>query len=235
MTERDPVALSPESDAESLSDQVVAALQRRILSGEIPIGTWLRHGALAEEFGISRTPVREALRILAAQGIVTIHANRGARVNGQSSHDIREIGEVRGELEGFAAALAAERASDDQIRRMNASWEEFKRALDDPTADQAALWAASNEEFHSVVLEASGNHQLSITISELRRRLPHNVSFGAYAGNSRLIAKNLEEHEGIAAAIVDQQPAKARRLMTAHIRNSVEAVVRWVESNSAAT
>jgi DNA-binding GntR family transcriptional regulator len=120
--------LPGEDDSDSLSERVVAVLQRRILSGEIPIGSWLRHGTIADEFGISRTPVREALRILAAQRIVTINRNKGAQVNGQSTRNISEIGEVRAELEGFAAALAAKRIDDAQIERMN----EARRLEDHP-------------------------------------------------------------------------------------------------------
>ncbi|GAA1002490.1 GntR family transcriptional regulator [Acrocarpospora pleiomorpha] len=216
----------------SLSDQLVAVLQRRIISGEIPIGTWLRHSALAEEFGISRTPVREALRILASQGIVTIAPNRGAQVNGQSGHDIREIGQVRAELEGLAAALACDRIDDRQTLRMMRSWDEFRASLDEPVAVQAERWAKSNDHFHSVILEAAGNKYLTLTIRELRRRLPHNLSFGAYAGNSRLIRKNLQEHEAITNAILAQDAGLARRLMTEHIRNSNEAIAHWVDQFS---
>lgn len=215
---------------ESMSDQVVSRLQRQILSGEIAIGTWLRHGAIAEEFGVSRTPVREALRILAAQGTVTIVPNRGARVNGQSGQDIREIGEVRADLEGLAAALAADRMNDEQVARMTDSWQSFRTTLDRPAAEQAAAWVEANEVFHSVIVEAAGNPHLSQTINDLRRKLPHNLSFGAYAGNSRLIARNLAQHESIAEAIVAQDAERARREMVNHITSSIEATARWAES-----
>lgn len=79
----DPVIrpLAASGDADAMADRIVAVLQHKILSGKIPVGAWLRHSALAEEFGVSRTPVREALRILASQGIVTIRPNSGARVD----------------------------------------------------------------------------------------------------------------------------------------------------------
>ncbi|MER7282635.1 GntR family transcriptional regulator [Dactylosporangium sp. NPDC000244] len=229
------ILIRDSGNGESLSDVVVANLQRRILSGEIPIGTWLRHGALAEELGISRTPVREALRILAAQGLVTIAPNRGAQVNGQSGQDIREIGEVRAELEGFASELAADRMDDAQIKRMTGSWETFRESLGGSPSEQAEQWAVSNEEFHSVILEAARNPYLSLTINELRRRLPHNLSFAAYAGNSRLITRNLKEHEAIADAILSQDGPRARRLMAAHIRTSIDATARWVEQAAGET
>ncbi|WP_214106143.1 GntR family transcriptional regulator [Acrocarpospora catenulata] len=217
----------------SLSDQLVAVLQRRVISGEVPIGAWLRHEALAEEFGVSRTPVREALRILADQGFVSIVPNRGARVNGLSGHDIREIGQVRGELEGLAAALACDRINDDQTKRMTQSWDAFRESLDESQDVQTERWMRANDEFHSVILEAAGNHHLTLTIGVLRRRLPHNISFATYAGNSRLIKKNLAEHEAIAKAILEQDHELARRLMSEHIRNSNEAIAHWVDKNAA--
>lgn len=214
-----------------LSLTIVSALQRRILSGELPIGTWLRHGAVAEEFGISRTPVREALRILDAQGIVSIVPNRGARVNGHSSRDIREIGVVRAELEGLAAELAAEQMNDEQTARLRTAWTRFTELMDKPASreEMASAWATANEDFHSVIFEAARNRQLTQTIGELRRRLPHNVSYAAYEGNTRQLQRNVQEHEAIAAAILAHDGKRARRLMTEHIRRSNEAIARWVD------
>ena len=222
---------------EPLSDRVVAVLQSRIISGQIPVGTWLRHNTIADEFGISRTPVREALRILAARDIVTIVPHRGAQVNGQSGQDIRDIGQVRAELEGMAAGMAADRIDDAQLQRMKGAWQGFKAKIDgDPTTsqDQASEWAESNEQFHSVILEAAGNKYLVVAIDELRRRLPHNLAYGAYAGNSRLLAKNLQEHEAISDAILAQDSELARRLMAEHIRTSIEHTARWVENATSA-
>ncbi|GAA4727537.1 hypothetical protein GCM10023350_08160 [Nocardioides endophyticus] len=237
MTIGQPADAPEPTPAEPISDRIVAALQRRILSGEIPIGAWLRHGALAEEFGVSRTPVREALKILHSQGVVAIDPHRGARVNGHSGKDIREIGAVRAELEGFAAELATERINDAQLKRMREAWEGFGDAIQQLSENeedqriQAERWVESNNQFHSVIVEASGNHQLVLSIAELKRRLPQNLSYGAYAGNSRLLLKNLEQHEGIASAIINHDARLARRLMVSHLRSSNEATARWVESN----
>lgn len=227
-----------ENHGSALSDRLVAELQRRILTGQIGVGTWIRHGAIAEEFGVSRTPVREALRVLDAQGIVTIEQNRGARVNGHSGRDIREIGEVRAELEGLAAALATERINDGQLGRMREAWKKFEDAIQGPSGEVAseagALWVEANEAFHGVILEAAGNRQLNMTIEELSRRLPRNVAFSAYAGNSRLLQRNADEHQAVAKAIVVSDAAAARAAMAAHVRSSSEAMARWVEDQVAA-
>jgi DNA-binding GntR family transcriptional regulator len=218
----------------ALSDHLVDELQRRIFSGDLPVGSWLRHAALAEEFGVSRTPVREALRVLEAQGIVTIVQNRGARVNGHSGRDIRELGAIRAELEGLAAELAASRIDDDQLDRLQSAWRDYEEAIGSAGGDPAkgptsTLWAEANEAFHSVILQASGNRQLGLSIADISRRLPRNSAYAAYAGNSRLLRMNNEEHKAIADAIANGDARRARTAMTRHIHSAAEAMARWVE------
>ncbi|MEU9823104.1 GntR family transcriptional regulator [Pseudonocardia alni] len=233
----DETAAADDRSGESVSDRIAREVGRRILAGEITVGSWLRHGALALEFGTSRTPVREALRVLNAQGIVTIVQNRGARVNGHSSRDIRELGQVRSQLEGFAAELACERITDDQLARLQNSWADFRALLDDyagaddesTRAAYGAHWVRSNAAFHGTVVAAAGNHQLVLSLEDVHRRLPANHSYTAYANNSRLLRRNLAEHEAIAQAISEHRPETARRLMTAHILAANDATVRWLE------
>ncbi len=221
----------------ALSDRLVDELQRRILSGAIPVGSWLRHNNLADEFGISRTPVREALRVLGSRGIVTIVQNRGARVNGHSATEMRELGQVRAELEGFAAELAVQWINDDQLAQMHDALGQFEVAIDDYALDPArsrtpeanARWAEANECFHGAILRGSGNRQLLLSIEDISRRLPRNSNYPVYAGNSRLLQHNLDEHQAVADAIVARNAKKARTAMVKHIRSSTEALVRFIE------
>ena len=99
----------------ALVDKLAATLQARMISGELVSGTRLRQEALAEEFGVSRTPVREALRKLQASGLVEVQPHRGALVRAPSAREIRDAYEVRAELEGLAAQLAAERIHHEQL------------------------------------------------------------------------------------------------------------------------
>ena len=219
----------------STTDRIVTEIQRQIVTGQIPIGAWLRHGALAEEFDVSRTPIREALRVLAAQGVVTIVQNRGARVNGLSSRDIRELGEVRGNLQALAAELAAERINDEQLSRLNHAWDKFAKVLRSSrpdAADVSDIWRAANEEFHGVIVEAANNQHLSLILGDLHRRIPRNLSFGGYAGHTHLLRRNLEEHLAIAKAITDHDPVEARAQMLAHCRAATQNTARWVDSRS---
>ncbi|MBK1787213.1 GntR family transcriptional regulator [Prauserella cavernicola] len=217
--------LSPEPAGQlAKSEEIVLALQRGILLGERPVGSWLRHEALAKEFDTSRTPVREALRALQSRGIVTIVKNRGARINGQSSQNVRELGEVRAELEGLAAALAAERINDDEIERMEAAWRDFD--LESRTDDRGRRWAESNDQFHATILEASGNRQLYLSIQDIHGRLPPNTSYPAYAESTVLLRRNVNEHARVAEAIVSGDADLARELMKKHILGAVEAIIR---------
>lgn len=217
---------------ESSADRIINALQRGVMTGEIPIGTWLRHDALAAEFGVSRTPVREALRVLAAQGVITIVPNRGARVNGLSVRDIREIGEIRAELNGLAAELAASRIDDAQTLRLLHAWDDFREALENgaPETTLSALWVEANEDFHGTIVDAAENRQLQITLADLHRRVPRNLSFSGYAGNSHRLRNNLAEHEAIARAIADRDPVSARTLATAHAKSANASTVYWMET-----
>ena len=115
--------------AASLVDSLAGDIQQRIMSGAIPFGSWLRQETLASEFGVSRTPVREALRKLEARGLVALVPQRGAVVRGPTTREIREAYQVRAELEGLAAELAAARIDDDELRRLREAEELFRRSV----------------------------------------------------------------------------------------------------------
>lgn len=210
------------------------------MEGVIPIGSWLRQETLAEEFGVSRTPVREALRILEASGIVELVPHRGALVRGPTARDIREAYEVRAELEGLAAELAARWIGDDQLERLREADELFRRSVkklasrarshgrDDGSLPDDA-WFRANTLFHEVVQEASGNERLRETIGYLHRSFPRNVTWAALRDNRRLLAENAAEHEGILEAIDRGDAPEARRLMTEHVRRAGELVATWFE------
>lgn len=227
----------------SLSDRLVEEIQRQIVVGEIQIGAHLRHESLADQFGVSRTPVREALRILAAQGVVEIQPHRGARVRGPSPRALRELGLVRAELEGFAAQCAAERILDRQLKRLHEAWMGYQEAIDsfvgldsDARTDATGQrWVQANAEFHQVIWEASGNQHLETTLEDLSRRLPRNVSFAAYRDDSRLLRRNVAEHQAIERAIAAHEPEAARAAMGTHVRHSSEALVQWYERRIVAT
>jgi DNA-binding GntR family transcriptional regulator len=212
-----------------------------LLSGAVAAGTWLRQEALAERFGVSRTPVREALRELQSRGLVELRPHRGALVRGYTARDIRDAYEVRAELEGLAAELAATRIADRQLEELRAAQALFRRAIDaivdgnrsrrgapaPPPRDTE--WTRANDAFHEVILGAAGNARLLEAVQDLHRSFPRDLTWAALSGNSRLLEQNVEEHRRVLEAIEARDAAQARERMVAHVRHAGELIARGLE------
>jgi DNA-binding GntR family transcriptional regulator len=221
----------------ALGEGLADDIQRRIFSGDLAVGSWLRHGALAEEYGISRTPVREALLILQARGSVVIERNRGAQVRTPSARAMRELADVIAELEGYGAALAAERIRDDQLDRLDDAWRGYRDAIEayverpsDPKREElGSRWFEANARFHSEITEAAGNRQLKMVLEDVDRKFPAGLTYTPLSGDSRLLLQNADEHDQIASAIRSHDPVAAREAMSGHIRTAGRLVARWFE------
>jgi DNA-binding GntR family transcriptional regulator len=224
-----------QADGAALVDRLASAIQARVLSGTYPRGARLPQGALAAEFGVSRTPVREALRKLQAAGLVELVPNRGAVVRGPSARDIREAYVVRAELEGLAAELAATRISDDDLRRLREAEALFRRWVtsliarrrrrrSQPRWEDESSWVQANDLFHRTIFDAAANARLSATIADLHRSFPRDLTWSALAGNSGLLEENVRQHAVILEAIDRRDPVGARRLMVEHVRSAGELV-----------
>jgi DNA-binding GntR family transcriptional regulator len=233
-----------DGDGSPLVDRLAAAIQSRILSGSIPIGARLRQEALAEEFGVSRTPVREALRKLQAAGTVELLPHRGAVVRGPSARDIREAYEVRAELEGLAAELAATRISDQHLRRLREAEALFRKSVTTlvarpgprrPDWTDSSSWVQANDLFHQAILEAAANGRLTATIADLHRSFPRDLTWAALSGNSRLLEENVEQHAAILSGIERGNPEEARRRMVEHVRSAGELIARHFEQAAGAS
>jgi len=209
---------------------IVESLQERIGSGEIPIGGWIRQEALAREHGVSRTPVREALRRLEALGVVEMVTYRGARVTLPSTRDIAEALEVRGVLEGHAAELAADRITQPQLDVLEGTDEGFLAVVglvrDGDLEAARELWYRTNGLFHATVIEAAGNHALTAAVDALHHRLPRNLTWTGLAGDPRLLGRNARDHAEITAAIGAGDGARARELTREHARRAAEMIAR---------
>jgi DNA-binding GntR family transcriptional regulator len=227
----------------ALVDELAQKIQSRVMTGDFPIGSWLRQETLASEFGVSRTPVREALRKLQANGIVALVPHRGALVRGPTAREIREAYLVRAELEGLAAELAANWISDEQLKRLRKAEDLFRRAVEDFVARRRqdsrrsaaeADWPRANDLFHDVVQEAADNGRLTQTIRDLHRSFPRNLTWAALSEDSRLLDENARQHLQIFEAIERRDAPEARRFMTEHIRRSGELVAFWFERRGSA-
>jgi DNA-binding GntR family transcriptional regulator len=214
------------------ADELAAELQRRIIVGDYPVGAPLRQELLAEEFGVSRMPVREALRKLEAAGVVQILPRRGAFVRGPSADEIREAYVVRAELEGLAAERAAELINDSELQSLRGAAELFQTAVEEFAARTPgaafsmvdAKWPRANDQFHEVILTAAGNQRLHETVLQLHGSFPRNLTWSAISESSSLLRRNVAEHHDILVAIEAGDSAAARRAAKKHVLRSGELV-----------
>jgi DNA-binding GntR family transcriptional regulator len=237
MTRRVATADKPARDPEALVDELAIKIQSRILAGEYVGEEWLRQEALATEFGVSRTPVREALRKLEASGSLTFVPHRGARVRWPTPRETREAYQVRAELEGLAAELAAAAIVDHELDRLREAQAVFREAADaflakPEAADAREQWQTANDLFHSVIHAASRNRRLGKTVEELHLRFPRNLTWAALQGDSRLMWENVSTHEAVLDAIAARDGAEARRLMKEHVLRSGELLADWFERDA---
>lgn len=198
-----------------LTKLITAALRERIVSGEIAVGERLVEGRLSEEMGVSRMPVREALRELAAEGIVTIEPRRGASVTIFTEEQKRELVEVRATLEALNAKLAAKRHDPEQIAALQRILDDGAKLAD---SDDPVLLSRQNTEFHEALATVAANSVLQDLIRSLRDR-----TVMLFAPISRRRGKqNWEEHAAILRAVIAGDSELAALLAARHVYNAAE-------------
>jgi DNA-binding GntR family transcriptional regulator len=228
------------TSAEKLVGRLAERISARISAGEYSPGSHLRQEALAKEFSVSRTPIREALRQLEVKGVIQHVPNQGAIVLAPNARDIREAYQVRAELEGLAVSLAVERITDEQIERMRKAQKKFADTVEKLTIQarrsnarsrlrSVPNWVESNDEFHGVVIEASGNRRLRQMIRDLHLGFTRNVMLLALMMDGRRMRENVLQHEAILSAIARHDATEARKAMAHHILRSGELAVWWLE------
>lgn len=204
-------------------------IRRWIVEGRLRPDERLVEQRLAEDLQLSRTPVREALRMLQSEGLVRFEPNRGARVRSLTVNDIADLYELRGRLEAMAAELAATRATPEELARLDAAEVEFARTAQlagDGDVEAIRVVFHHNDVFHLTVLEAAHHERLT---QSLVRTVDHTLVFQAFrhydpAGLERSIAF----HHLIAEEIRRGEGARAGRLMHEHVlqgRDQLLAVV----------
>jgi len=199
-----------------LYEQVADQLRQRILARELEPGAWVDELKLCGELGISRTPMREALKVLAAEGLVTMKLRRGAYVTEMSERDVREAYQLLSLLESDAAAEVAARATDAELAELG----ELHRALEEALPDRDAFFAA-NERFHLRVLEIDGNRWRLQIVGDLRRLMKLNRHHSLFREGR--LAESLDEHRAIVKALLSRDVAACRALVTAHFCNGLSA------------
>jgi DNA-binding GntR family transcriptional regulator len=206
------MSTDPQIEIRSVVDQVHGALLERIVAGELPPGSRLRQEALAEELGVSRTPLREALVRLASEGLVEFTPNRGATVAARDFSDMEQAWGARLVIEPGAARLAAERLDPDAIERLRECVRRQRVVAGDVTTSFAL-----NREFHVTLVQASGNAHLA-QFAELLWLTRIGVPiFARQARDREQILEWADEHEAITEAVAAGQGGRAERLTRDHI------------------
>lgn len=198
-----------------LTQLVVDKLRERILKGAVAGGERLVEGRLSEELGVSRMPVREALRQLAAEGLVTIEPRRGATVTQFSEDQVRELVEVRATLEGLNAKLAAKRHDPAQIRELETILSEGQRLAE---SGDALTLMRLNQRFHDALANIAANSVLRDIMRSLRDRTA--LLFAPL--NSGRGKQNWEEHAAILRAVIDGDAELASLLAARHVYNAAQ-------------
>ena len=196
----------------TLSDKVYETLLEAIVSGRIEPGTELSVVGVARELDVSRTPVHDALRQLAHDGLVEQEVNRKARVASFTRDDVFEIFEMRKLLEGRATELAAMRIPDKELAKLQAEADTLRENPD--TVDWVARWINYDEYFHTAIAQASDNRRLFLDIT--RYRLLHR-GFNQMATNAEVLQQALAEHQEILDALRKQNASEASAAMVSHI------------------
>jgi len=214
----------------ALYQEVAERLRQRIYSHELPPGTWVDEQALAVDYGISRTPLREALKVLAAEGLVTLKPRRGCYVTEISERDLDEIFPLMAMLEGRCAFEATQKAGANDIARLEGIHALLERHA--ASGDRERFFDA-NQEFHRAVQELADNRWLMQVIQDLRKVLKltrlHSLTL-----EGRL-QQSLEEHRRIVAAFKARDAKAAEQTMHDHLLSGRQALARIHAQEAAET
>lgn len=198
-----------------LREVVFRTLRQAILKGELKPGERLLELHLADRLGVSRTPIREAIRMLELEGLVLMIPRRGAEVAKISHKNLQDTLEVRGALEELATDLACQRISDEELRELSAAEDHFQKVVKNGGSEIEI--AEADEAYHDIIYKASGNEKLVQMINNLREQMYRYRL--EYIKDEAKRGVLVHEHEEILQAIRIRDLIRAKTLMKEHIHN----------------
>lgn len=210
------LSLSPRA----LYEEVAELLRQRIFKRELEPGSWIDELKIAEAYGISRTPLREALKVLAAEGLVTMKVRRGAYVTEVSERDLRDVYHLLSLLESDAAGIVASQATSAQIQELQTLHDELECAVTPANEDRERFFEI-NERFHMRLLEIANNRWRDQMVADLRKVMKLNRHNSLL--KSGRIKESLQEHRAIMSALGARDAAAAVQSMKQHFKNGLEA------------
>ncbi|WP_326965933.1 FCD domain-containing protein [Arthrobacter sp. CG_A4] len=217
--EMDKAAMSgPGEETHKADETAYAQLRSIIVAGELPAGTWLRETSLAERMGVSRTPVREALNRLAAEGLVEISRNKGAQIFSFSPEDVTELYDVRAGFEPHAARLAVPRLDNDDVAHLAALSARMEEAV---AAGKLSELNALNSPFHGIFVEQCGNRHFAMALQAVMRPALVAHTFRIYSPEA--LKRSMLHHAELVAAAEARDGEWAEVIMRQHIRAAKNA------------
>ena len=205
-----------------LYEEVAELLRQRIFSsktGDLEPGAWIDELKLAQEYGISRTPLREAIKVLAAEGLVTMKMRRGAYVTEVNAKDLADVFHLMAVLEADAAGTVARIATPIQIKELDSLHQQLEKSAKD-RKDHIRFFTL-NEAFHIKLLDIANNRWAGQMVADLRKVMKLNRAQSLLKAGR--IDESLAEHSAIMAALRNRDTAAAQTAMRAHIESGLEA------------
>ena len=200
----------------ALYEQVAERLRQQIFTRELEPGSWIDELKLCAQWGISRTPMREALKVLAVEGLVTMKVRRGAYVTEMSRDDVAQVYHLLALLESDAAAQVAANATSSQHARLSEL-----HALLEAQVDHRDAFFATNEQFHMALLDIAGNRWAVQVVQDLRKMMKLNRHHSLFKQGR--LEDSLAEHRALMQALSKRDAEGARQTMQAHFRSGLEA------------
>ena len=200
----------------ALYEEVAELLRQRIFTRELAPGSWIDELKLAEEYGISRTPLREALKVLATEGLVTMKVRRGAYVTEVSDSDLADVYHLLALLESDAAEVVAVNATDAQLKELQGLHNELEKAI-----RNRERFFEINEAFHMRLLEIANNRWRDQMVADLRKVMKLNRHNSLL--KSGRIEESLLEHRAIMAALVARKADESAQRMREHFKSGLDA------------
>jgi DNA-binding GntR family transcriptional regulator len=209
-----------------LYEEVAELLRQRIFKRELEPGSWIDELSIAKAFGISRTPLREALKVLTAEGLVTMKVRRGAYVTEVSKTDLTDIYHLLSLLESDAAGVVATKATDAELAELQALHKQLEAAANPDNvgktgAANTELFFALNEQFHMRLLAIANNRWRDQMVADLRKVMKLNCHNSLL--KTERITESLTEHQAIMAALLARDTKRTQQLMREHFANGLEA------------
>jgi DNA-binding GntR family transcriptional regulator len=201
-----------------LYEEVADQLRVRIFAHELAPGTWIDEQTLAKEFGISRTPLREAIKVLAAEGLITMKLRRGAYVTEVNRGDLEQIFTILSLLEGQAAKEAATKAQEKDLNELDDMHLRLEKAAADRNLDQ---FFEVNVRFHERIIAIANNPWMTSVIADLRKVLK--LQRKDSLSRTGRLQSSLSEHREILKALLKRDPIAAEQAMRTHLARGLEA------------